>query len=183
MSRYPTLSTTLTAASVSATIFIVGLLIGYTSIEQLPAALTHLDAAGATEWSFLGILTRNLGAAALMYAGIVSGGVLSVITMAAVAVYVGATAKIGSMTVGLGAVAGGVAWYAPIEFLGCMAAACAGLYPAIAALSEKHQRQHGGPLKSYLHAVPHSLMLFAVAAALIAIGAGAEILVISQQVR
>lgn len=181
---YPVKTTTAVALGVSFVLFGGGLLIGYSSFQELPALLSHSGVGpGDSPWSFGTIFTRNLSVIALMYAGVASVGVLSVITLAAVSLYVGATAKIGTLSSGAGTLATDVGLYAPVEFLGCLVAAAAGLYPVISAFSPKQQTENGGSLACYLQAVPRSLLLFVLASLLILLGAGLETLTLSQQGR
>lgn len=181
---YPVRRTTAVALGVSFILFGGGLLIGYFSFQELPALLSGPnDGQGSSSWSFATILTRNFSAIALMYAGVVSAGILSVITLACVSVYVGATAKIGTLASGAGALAADVGLYAPVEFLGCLVAASAGLYPVISAFSPKQQTESGGSTACYLRAVPRSLLLFGLASLLILLGAGLETLTLARQGR
>lgn len=180
----PTTATTAVALGLSLALFIGGLLIGYSSFQEVPAFLRDADAAGgASGWSFWTILTRNLGAIALMYSGVATAGILSVVTLASVSLYIGATAKIGTLTSGAGALAADVGLYAPVEFLGCLLAAAAGLYPVVSAFTPSSQAIHGGPVHAYLRAVPRSLLLFALGGLLILLGAGLEALTLLQQGR
>lgn len=172
--------TTFIALFINVLVFLAGLLIGYSSLDGLPL-VTATNGADETTWSLGSILVRNLGACFLLYSGVLTGGALSIISMAAVSVYVGATAKVGALAAGLGPVITSSLWYVPLEFGGLLLAAGAGLYPIIAANTRQFQLAHGGSLRAYLRAIPQSLVLLAAGAVLILAGAGVETIVMSVQ--
>ena len=116
------------AAAAATALFVAGFLVGYESISRVPATLQDTAGAGQDhDGSFGAIVVRNLGAAALLYSGVLTGGLLTGTSLALLSVYVGATAKIGVLNVGAAALVGAAGWYAGLEFLGCLVAAAAGL--------------------------------------------------------
>ena len=162
--------------ALSAVLFLAGLLIGYHSLQSLRPLGN--DAPTAESWNFGTIVLRNIGAACLLYVGAVTGGSATLITLPLVGLYVGATAKIGVVTAGGSALLNSVAWYVPFEFLGCLVAAAAGLYPLVSTL---RRRSSGAPaLSAYSSALGGSLLLFAAGAVLILCGAAIEAVVITQ---
>ncbi|STX07826.1 hypothetical protein [Kocuria rosea] len=166
------------AAAAATALFVAGFLVGYESISRVPATLQDTAGAGQDhDGSFGAILVRNLGAAALLYSGVLTGGLLTGTSLALLSVYVGATAKIGVLNVGAAALAGAAGWYAGLEFLGCLVAAAAGLLPLTAALTA---RRHG-LMRSYLTALPASLGVLALAATLLLAAAGIEAALIARR--
>lgn len=164
------------ALALSTVLFAAGLLIGYQSLQSL--RFPGDDAPSADSWNFGTLVLRNMGAACLLYAGAVTGGTATLITLPLVGLYVGATAKIGVVAAGGSALWGSVAWYVPFEFLGCLVAAAAGLYPLVATV--RAHRSQSRTLPAYVSAFGASLLVFAAAAALILCGAAIEAIVISQ---
>ena len=166
------------AGAVATAVFVAGFLVGYGSISQIPGPLQPTAGGGPDHaGSFGAILVRNLGAAALLYSGVLTGGLLTGTSLALLSVYVGATAKIGVLNVGAAAVAGAAGWYAGLEFLGCLVAAAAGLHPLAAALTD---RRHGR-LRTYLSALPASLCVLASAVVLLLTAAGIEAVLIARR--
>lgn len=84
---------------------------------------------------FTQILARNLGAALVLYSGVVTLGRTTVIGSGILALYIGATVSLGLNSVGGATLFADVIWYVPFEFLGLVMAATAGLQP----------RRTGGP--------------------------------------
>lgn len=164
------------AGATAAAVFAAGLLVGWWSVLEAPAAPpgTPADAPG---WTLGTILARNLGAAALLYSGVLTCGLSTAVSLAVLSAYVGATAKVGVLNVGAGAVLGSAGWYAGPEFLGCLVAAAAGLHPAATAL---RARSSGAPVRRYLAALPVSLGLFAAAVVLLLVAAGVEAALIAR---
>lgn len=162
--------------TLSAVLFLAGLLIGYHSLSSLRTLGD--DPAAAESWNLGTIVLRNMGAACLLYVGAITGGSATFITLPLVGLYVGATAKIGVVTAGGAALVNSVAWYVPFEFLGCLVAAAAGLYPLIAAL--RRRKAGDRALSAYTAALGASLLIFAAGAVLILCGAAIEAVVIAQ---
>ncbi|TDL40929.1 hypothetical protein [Kocuria rosea] len=166
------------AAAVATALFVAGFLVGYESISRVPATLQDTAGAGQDhDGSFGSIVVRNLGAAALLYSGVLTGGLLTGTSLALLSVYVGATAKIGVLNVGAAALVGAAGWYAGLEFLGCLVAAAAGLLPLTAALTARRN----GLVRSYLTALPASLGVLALAVALLLAAAGIEAALIARR--
>jgi len=167
------------AGAAAAAVFVAGLLVGWSSVAQTPAAPPGDSAAGAP-WTLGAILARNLGAAALLYSGVLTCGLSSGVSLAVLSAYVGATAKVGVLNVGAGAVLGSAGWYAGPELLGCLAAAAAGLHPVTAALRAGPSGSAGARVRRYLAALPGSLCLFAAAVVLLLVAAGVEAALIAR---
>lgn len=160
--------------ALSVALFAAGLIVGFQNFSFLGSAAGGAPDAG---WDFGSILARNFGAACLLFAGILTGGVITLITLPMIGLYVGATAQVGVTVAGAPALLGAVGWYVPFEFLGCLMAAAAGLYPVFASLRRKRAAE--SMLGTYAASFTGALMLFAAGAVLIVLGAGIETLVIS----
>jgi hypothetical protein len=160
-------------------VFVAGLLVGWSSVSEAPAAPPGASADGV-RWTLGAILARNLGAAALLYSGVLTGGLSSGVSLAVLSAYVGATAKVGVLNVGAGPVLGSAGWYAGPELLGCLVAAAAGLLPVTAALRARRSGSGGAPVRRYLAALPASLRLFAAAVVLLLVAAGLEAALIAR---
>lgn len=156
-------------------LFLAGLLIGYQSLQAFAQLAKETPAAEG--WNFGTIALRNLGVACLLYSGAITAGAATVVTLPLLGLYVGATAKIGVVTAGVQPLVGSVLWYVPFEFLGCLVAAAAGIYPVVTAL--RRRRPGHGAIPMYVAALPGSMALFAAGAALILCGAAIEAVLIS----
>src|SRR4029453_8034716 len=89
---------------------------------------------------FLHILARNVGAALVLYSGVVTLGLTTLIGSGILALYVGATVSLGVHSVGGTALIADVIWYVPFEFLGLILAATAGFQP-VAGLANRLLRK------------------------------------------
>lgn len=161
--------------ALSGALFAAGLIIGFQNFSFLGSAAA--SDAPSLGWDFGSILARNFGAACLLFAGVLTGGVITLITLPMIGLYVGATAQVGVTVAGAPALLGAVAWYVPFEFVGCLMAAAAGLYPVLASLRRK--RLQATVIGTYAASLTGALVLFAAGAALIVLGAGIETFVIS----
>lgn len=169
----------LVSLAVSVALFAAGLFIGF----QNSAFLADAGANGGPEttWDFGSIFIRNIGAACLLFVGALTGGIATFVTLPLIGLYVGATAQVGVTVVGAPALLGSVIWYVPFEFIGCLVAAAAGLYPLFASL--RSQEPAAGLLRKYSAALAGSLLVFAAGAGLILVGAAIETFVISSSGR
>lgn len=174
--RHVDMRTLLVSSLVALTLFAAGLLIGF---QSLGAFLAQQDTAPATEiWDFWSILGRNLSAALLLYAGVATGGIASAIMLPVLGLYVGATAKIGILAVGLEQLASAVWLYVPLEFAGCVLAGVAGMYPTV--LLMLRRRPQITILQQFLRGLTGSLAILGAAVLLIIAGAGIEALLLLQ---
>ena len=173
----------LAALLASLAIFVAGAVLGYSSISHRWAAESLSQGNGAAGagpgGSPVAILVRNLGAIMLLYSGAVTLGVTSVLGLAMVSAYVGATMSVAVSNAGAWQVLGGSGGYAAIEFSACILAATAGLYPVFAATGRifaTEVRTHA--VGAYLEAVGTSLRIFGCAAVLVLVAATIESIVI-----
>lgn len=127
---------------------------------------------------FLQILGRNLGAALVLYSGVVTLGLTTVIGSGVLALYVGATMSLGLHSVGGSALLGDVIWYVPFEFLGLVMAATAGLQPTAALASRLMLKKDRITVASFIQDIARSLGTLLIAIALIVLGAAIEVILI-----
>jgi uncharacterized membrane protein SpoIIM required for sporulation len=180
----PARSGTIPAALLaSLTVFIAGAVVGYSSIgpewaaESLTAAAPEAEAVQPTAWH---ILLRNVSALMLLYSGALTVGVTSLLGLAAVAAYVGATMAVGVWNQGVWRLLVETGAYAPIEFAGLVVGGAAGLYPAVALARAIFVTPGSVALVgTYLDALRTSLKIFAWAVALVLVAATVEGLVIA----
>lgn len=165
------------ALLITMVLFTAGLLTGFFSLSDL-SGLEGATPGESAQWSFWIILTRNLGAATLMYSGVVTFGLTTLVTLPLLGLYVGATMRIGVEAVGWATLTGAVGLYAPFEFAGVLVAAAGGLYPALDVLSRR--RGDSGRARAYVRTMPRSLALLGIGVALILVGAALEMLLIHQ---
>lgn len=126
---------------------------------------------------FLHILGRNLGAAMVLYSGVVTLGLTTLVSSGVLALYVGATVALGLHSVGGQALFADVMWYVPFEFLGLVLAATAGLQPA-AGLAGRLIARQPVTVTSFVRDISRSLGTLLLAVILIVLGAAIEGLVI-----
>lgn len=124
------------------------------------------------------ILVRNLGAALLLYSGVLTFGLTTLFAAAILGLYVGATVSLGVHSVGTAGIIADVVWYVPFEFLGLIMAATAGLQPAVAVVSQIVQKQGKFDLDFFTAHVIKSLGSLTIGVALIVIGAAIESILI-----
>lgn len=161
-------------------IFLLGALAGYLAVDDSWARGTLGEPAAQTAGSFRAILTTIVGAALLLYSGALTLGSTTVVALVLLAVYVGATCKVGVVASGWSDLVDQVGLYAPVEFLGLVAVAAAGLHPLVAAV---HRPPSGSSLPAsacsrYLCAVPRSLALLLIGLCLVLTAAAVEALLI-----
>lgn len=174
----------LAAVLVSLAIFGAGVAVGSLSISPDWAAQS-LQSADETadvtvHHGFWAIVSQNLGAALLLYTGVLTLGVTSVLGLAMVSSFVGATVSVSVNNAGLLQTLGETGMYAPVEFAGVTVAAVAGLYPGFAVLGRMlADRPAKSYVATYIAALITSLKLLACAALLIVAAAVVEAVVIS----
>lgn len=122
---------------------------------------------------FLQILARNIGAALVLYSGVVTLGLTTVIGAGILALYVGATLSLGLNSVGGATLFADVIWYVPFEFFGLVLATTAGLQPA-AGLADRLMKNKPVSVGSFVDSIARSLGSLLIAVALIVIGAAIE---------
>nr|WP_255672818.1 stage II sporulation protein M [Glycomyces amatae] len=166
------------ALLVSLAVFIIGALVGYHSLSGLEVFADGGEGGGHDQ-SLPGIVGQNLGAAMLLYSGVVTLGVSSLLGLGMTSAYVGATMAVAVGNAGWGEVLG-TAWvYAPIEFGGCVVAAAAGLYPVLSVIGRVFAAEERLALfGTYVRGLVDSLKLLAVAVAMILLAGLIELIVI-----
>lgn len=149
------------AAGVAASVFAIAAGVSFSALRSIHAnppgpGLSH---GGGFLPQLLAILSHNLPAAAFLYSGVATAGISSLVGVALVGSFVGASTAGSAAAVGLGASVASVVGYAPVEFVGLLLAASAGLMPALCAL---HSRRipDGSFVRSYVDSVPRSLAVF-----------------------
>jgi len=153
-----------------------GALVGYFSMK----GVTQDAAPGVpvSHIAFWTILWRNLGAAMMLYSGVCTVGVSTVIGGLLLGGYVGATWAAAVSAVGAASAGGSIVWYAPLEMLGLVLAAVAGLMPVVAMLGRPPTTPR---LRAYSDALPTSLRMLAIAVAVLVAAAFLETLVIGSR--
>jgi uncharacterized membrane protein SpoIIM required for sporulation len=173
----------LVALLASLIVFGGGATLGYSSISADWAARS-MTMGGAGNpilgGSFLGILFQNLTAAMLLYSGVLTLGLTSVLGMGLVSAYIGATVAVGIHNVGAGQILGDTGTYVFLEFGGCIVAAAAGFYPIVkAAGAILGDGATTAVIGVYVNAFHTSLKIFAWAVGLILAAAAIEATVIA----
>ena len=128
---------------------------------------------------FLQILMRNAGAALVLYSGVVTLGLTTLVAGGILALYVGATVSLGVHSIGVAQLASDVALYVPLEFGGLVLAATAGLQPACGAVRLVLIDRDKISLASLHRDFADSLRTLALALALILVAAAIEATLIS----
>ncbi len=179
MAGLPKDRASLAAALASLAVFTAGATVGYIALAdvELFARATAESEPAMSPWAILG---QNLGAILFMFSGAVTFGLTTLVGLAMLSAYVGATMAVGIGNVGLARLVSDTGMYAPIEFLGCLVAAAAGLYPAFTVIGAVFaDRERPQLLHSYLNSLYGSLKIFALAAALIVSAAAIEAIVLA----
>lgn len=127
---------------------------------------------------FLHILTRNVGAALVLYSGVATLGLTTLLGAGILALYVGATVSLGVHSVGGGSLVADVIWYVPFEFLGLVMAATAGFQPAAGLARRLVVKNEPATLRSFIDDMARSLGTLLIALVLIVLGATIEAIVI-----
>ncbi|MGI5195685.1 stage II sporulation protein M [Streptomyces sp. CA-288835] len=175
------------AFSVSLAALCTGIALGYMSMDQgggdgvwsgpgaQSAAAPFTDSLGP-------IVLRNTGAAMLLFSGVLTAGFSTVVALGLMAAYIGATFGAAARTAGFQEALGSIVLYAPIEFLGLLFAATAGMLPVVVGVANalRSSVEDGrSPLRAYADSVALSLKTLGVAVAVILVAALVESLVIA----
>ncbi|WP_138443699.1 hypothetical protein [Sinomonas susongensis] len=134
-----------------------------------------------TWWdAFIGVITVNGPAIALLYSGTLTLGLATLIAWPILAIYIGATLRASVNLLGPDRVFGAIWVYAPLEFIAMVLSASAGLLPLLsglmAALSLRSEQQ---PIRAYLGSARSTLRILAVAMCLTVTAASIEATVIA----
>ncbi|MFE2527579.1 stage II sporulation protein M [Streptomyces sp. NPDC059382] len=164
-----------------------GIVLGYTSMDPAGGSGAWVGADGQeadTSFadSFGPILLRNVGAAMLMFSGVLTAGFSTVVALGLMAAYIGATFGSASHTVGFQEALGSIVFYAPLEFLGLLFAATAGMLPMVAGVANalRGSTEDGrSPLRVYAESLALSLKTLGIAVAVILVAALVESAVIA----
>lgn len=141
--------------------------------EPTDLAHTWLSALGR-------ILVTNMPALCLVFSGVITGGISTLIAWPLTAVYIGSTMRIGQDQMGMGEVMSSIWIYAPAEFVALLLAAGAGLMPVTAGIrSALSLSEPGTPLRHYLGVFPLALKIFGLASALLLVAALIEATVLA----
>ncbi|MEU6708128.1 stage II sporulation protein M [Streptomyces wuyuanensis] len=175
------------AFSVSLAALCTGIVLGYTSMDPAgPDGTWEGPEAHAEEVSFLGsfgpIVIRNTGAAMLMFSGVLTGGFSTIVALGLMAAYIGATFGAAAHTAGIQQSLGSIVLYAPLEFLGLLIAATAGILPVVVAVASTlnyAENESRSPLRAYAGSLSLSLKSLGVAIAVILLAALVESVVIA----
>lgn len=128
------------------------------------------------------ILLRNVGAALVLYSGIVTFGLTTLIGAGVLSLYLGATVSLGLHSVGATGLISDVVWYVPFEFAGLAIAATAGIQPAAGLISRFGKPSETTIFRSFTRDVIGSLNTLMVALSLIVIGAAIEFVLIQTKI-
>ncbi|MDQ0210556.1 MULTISPECIES: hypothetical protein [Arthrobacter] len=161
----------LVAMMLSLALMLAGFTIGFQTdmAAQSESPQPMSPEAGLTWLSALGrILAANVPALCLLFSGVITGGVSTLIAWPLTAIYIGSTMRLGRTHMGIGEVVASIWIYAPIEFLGLLLGAGAGLIPVAAAIrSALSASEAAGPLRQYLAMFPLALKIFGIASVLV----------------
>lgn len=127
--------------------------------------------------TFLGILSTNLPVAASLAAGIVSAGLLTMVSGLLLGLYLGTTVAASVNTIGAGELIASVATYVGVEMLGLFSVALGGLLPLAAALAGPREPSRG-MLQRYAAGIAPAAVLVLAGIALLVVGAAIESAVI-----
>jgi uncharacterized membrane protein SpoIIM required for sporulation len=132
----------------------------------LPQALT-------LAWT---IVVRNVGVALLLFSGVVTGGLSTLIGAGVVSLYVGATLGAASTNVGFGAALVSIAPYALLEFAALLLAAVSGALPVASVVvgAPSAGTVGRGLISRYTRALPPALLLLGLAVAGLVVAAAVE---------
>lgn len=147
-------------------------IVGYVSVRGIDPGAADTAPEAMSFWAIIG---KNLGAALLLYSGVCTVGVSTGIAAVLLGGFVGATWSAAVTAVGAATAGGSILWYAPLEMAGLVLAATAGMLPAVALMMRPSSAR---AVQSYTDALPASLRLLALAAAVLVVAALIEALVI-----
>lgn len=169
----------LTAGVSVFTLFLVSAGVAFAAFSEPRATSTGLGPANDRPFfSLVGsILARNFPAAVFLFSGLLAAGITSLVGIALIGSFVGATTAAASSSVGLFQVLSSVAAYAPIEFAGFAIAGASGVLPTIAAMSSRlgaRASRRPGFLTTYVSTFGSSLRLWAVGMSILALASLVE---------
>jgi uncharacterized membrane protein SpoIIM required for sporulation len=127
---------------------------------------------------FLQILGRNAGAALVLYSGVVTLGLTTLVGSGVLALYVGATVSLGVHSVGGASLVADVVWYVPFEFFGLVMAATAGFQPTAGLARRLVLKNEPVTVRSFIDDMARSLGTLLIAITLIVLGAVIEAVLI-----
>ncbi len=159
------------AFGMASTVAAVGAIVGYGAAN----GLVHPADDPAADLSFLGIVAANVPAVLLLFSGVVTAGLASVVGVLLISGYVGATLAAAAANVGLARAVGSIVAYAPIEFGALLIAAAAGLLPVCAAYAAPSSAR----LAVYRDTLGQSLRMVLVAVVAVILGAFVESMVMA----
>lgn len=136
-----------------------------------------------TPWleAFTRVLLNNAPSAALLYAGVLTAGAVTLIVWPIISAYVGATFRASVEVLGLHEVVGTIWPYALLEFLALSLAASAGLMPLLAAFRSALAEKDSGVLRTYAIEIPTTLKFIAASVIMLTVAAAVEASVIASQ--
>ncbi len=156
---------------------LVGCSLGYASLRGVVTDASSI--LGGSSQAFLptamSIAVKNLATALLLYSGVSTLGVSTLVAMLFLSGYVGATFSTAVSSVGVAVAAGSIALYAPLEMCGLLVAATAGLMPASAVLTRPADASRS---RAYLSCLPPSLRVLCAGGVVIIVAAAVEAAVI-----
>jgi uncharacterized membrane protein SpoIIM required for sporulation len=159
-----------------------GAVVGYATFSGRSGFGTgHPDSASFAR-SLALIVPRNLAAASLLFSGVLTGGFSTVVGLGLLAMYIGATFGAAAGNVGALDAFTSIAAYAPVEFLGLLLAATAGLMPVVSFMYTAvtgSRPGRPGAFGTYVETVSASLRVFALAVVVIVVAATVESVVIA----
>ncbi len=122
------------------------------------------------------ILMTNLGTALLLFSGVATLGLSSVVGVGLVAAFIGASMRAVMANLGPWTTLGHSGPYMFIEFAGVALAGTAGVLPVIAGLRAAFSdaEQAPGFIRTYGAAIPQAMQVFALAVVLIVVAAAIE---------
>lgn len=129
--------------------------------------------------AFRGVLAVNGPAVALLYSGVLTVGVGTLIALPILAIYIGATLRASTDLLGANQVFGTIWVYAPLEFMAVAFGAASGLMPLLSALRAAfwlHAEER--PIRAYLGEIGNSLRILVIATSLMLLAASVEASVI-----
>jgi uncharacterized membrane protein SpoIIM required for sporulation len=155
----------LVAMMLSLALMLAGFIIGFQADMSAHSEFPQPREAGHTWLSALGrILAANVPALCLLFSGVITGGASTLIAWPLTAIYIGSTMRLGRTHMGIGEVVASIWIYAPLEFLGLLLGAGAGLIPVVAAIrSALSPSEVARPLRHYVAKFPLALKMFGIA--------------------
>lgn len=164
------------AAAVALAVAGLGTTTGYRTFHAVADGSGIVPVPDGSAWGVLGaLLAQNLAAALLLFSGVVTGGLSTLLGLTFTSIWVGATFRAVQAELGTGTVLERVLPYVGFELLGVGLAAVAGLLPAVAFVRSHLTDAPRRPFATTVHA---SVRLLALATALVVVGAAIETAVI-----